>query len=74
MISSNATPRMRTIPQAYKELKTIDPDTAITVRAIRKLVSDGVVPVFKVGNKSLLNFDLLLRKLSCYNNDVVCVS
>lgn len=68
------TPRMRTIPQAYLELKNIDPNTAVTERAIRKLVNDGAIPYFKIGNKTLINFDLLLRKLSCYNDDVVCVS
>lgn len=67
-------PRMRTAPQAYKELIKMDPDTAVTLRAIRRMMASGELPVFKVGNKSLINFDLLLQKLSCYNNDVVCVS
>lgn len=67
-------PRMRTIPQAYEELKRIDPNTAITLRAIRRMVNDGLIPYFTVGTKILINFDLLLRKLSCYNDDVVCVS
>ena len=67
-------PRMRTIPQAYEELKRIDPNTAITLRAIRRMVNDGLIPYFTVGAKILINFDLLLRKLSCYNDDVVCVS
>lgn len=67
-------PRMRTVPQAYRELIKMDPDTAVTIRAIRKMVSSGELPAFKVGNKSLINFDLLLQKLSCYNCNVVCVS
>lgn len=74
MPTSQIAPRMRTLPQAYKELKETDPNTAITLRAIRKLVSSGEVPSFKIGNKVLINFDLLLYKLSCYNDDVVCVS
>ena len=68
------TPRMRTAPQALKELIKMDPDTSVTLRAIRRMISAGVLPVVKVGNKSLINFDLLLEKLSCYNGDVVCVS
>lgn len=67
------TPRMRTVPQAYKLLKETDPDTAVTIGAIRKMISEGEIPVYKVGNKSLINFDLLLNNLSCYNDIVVCV-
>lgn len=67
-------PRMRTIPQAHEELIKMDPETAITLRAIRRMVSSKQLPAFKVGNKTLINFDLLLQKLSCYNDDVVCVS
>ena len=65
---------MRTAPQAYKELLTLDPDTAITLRAIRRMIADGEIPSVRVGTKTLINFDLLLHKLSCYNDDVVCVS
>lgn len=67
-------PRMRTAPQALKELIKMDPETSVTLRAIRRMISCGVLPVVRVGNKSLINFDLLLEKLSCYNGDVVCVS
>lgn len=70
----DSTPRMRTAPQALKELIKMDPGTSVTLRAIRRMISSGVLPVVKVGNKSLINFDLLLEKLSCYNGDVVCVS
>ena len=66
-------PRMRTVPQAYRMLKEIDPGTAVTTGAIRQMISKGEIPVYKVGNKSLINFDLLLNNLSCYNDIVVCV-
>lgn len=67
-------PRMRTIPKAYEELKTLDPNTSVTLRGIREMVRAGKIPVCSVGNKTLINFDLLLHKLSCYNDGVVCVS
>ena len=67
------TPRMRTVPQAYKLLKETDPDTAVTIGAIRRMIFKGEIPVYKVGNKRLINFDLLLNNLSCYNDIVVCV-
>ena len=68
-------PRMRTIPKAYAEIKKIDPDTGFSIRALRKLVSNGDIPVVKISNKVLVNLDVLLKKLSCdcYNNDTTCV-
>lgn len=66
-------PRMRTVPRAYRMLKEIDPGTSVTTGAIRQMISKGEIPVYKVGNKSLINFDLLLNNLSCYNDIVVCV-
>lgn len=67
-------PRMRTIPKAYEEIKKADPDTAITMRALRKLVNSGEVPTVKISNKVLINLDLLLEKLSCgcYNETATC--
>lgn len=51
--------RIRTIPQAYKEIKSADPDTAITEFRIRQLVIDGVIPSTKSGTKYLIDMDKL---------------
>lgn len=56
-------PRMRTIPEAYNELKRIDPDTAITLTALRRMVKKGELPVVLAGTKRLINLDTLLDKL-----------
>ena len=37
----NNIPRMRTIPKAIDELKKLDPDTALTVTALRRMVKQG---------------------------------
>lgn len=37
-VASVAVPRMRTIAEAHKMLKELDPDTAITISRIRKMV------------------------------------
>ena len=37
-----STPRLRTINTAARELKKIDPDTAVSAAAIRRLVKQGV--------------------------------
>ena len=36
-------PRMRTAPQAIAELKKIDPDTAFTLRALRRMMNNGEI-------------------------------
>lgn len=58
-------PRMRTIPEAVRLLHAMDTDCAVTVRAVRRFVDDGKLPVTHVGSKRLINFDALLRLLEC---------
>ena len=57
-------PRMRTAPQAIAELKKIDPDTAFTLRALRRMMNNGEIPVVNVQSKRLINFDMLLSILA----------
>ena len=51
--------RMRTINQAVAWLREIDPETAITQTALRRLVVSGQLPSVRVGKKYLLNLDTL---------------
>ena len=67
------TPRMRTIPKAYAEIKEMDNNTSFTMRALRRMCANGGIPTVKVGNKTLINLDLLINTLSCYNNEAVRV-
>ncbi len=48
--------RMRTIPQALKEFKTKNPDTALTEYELRKDVVSGVIPSQTLG-KRLVSMD-----------------
>lgn len=59
-----AVPRMRTLPEAFEELKKADPDTAYTLRALRAAVRNGEIPVINVGNKRLINLDRLFEILN----------
>ena len=52
-------PRMRTIAQAAVWLREIDPDTAFTKTALRRLVVSGQLPSVRVGTKYLLNLDTI---------------
>lgn len=51
--------RIRTISQAFEEIKEADPKTAITTYRIRQLVIDGVIPSTKSGTKYLIDLDKL---------------
>ena len=69
---SNVRIRMRTIPKAYEAIKTLDPDTDFSMRMFRTLVKSGEIPTIKISNKVLVNLDLLIDKLSCYNDTATC--
>lgn len=64
--------RMRTIPKAYEAIKELDPDSDFSIRMLRKLIKSGEIPTIKISNKLLVNLDLLIDKLSCYNNTATC--
>jgi excisionase family DNA binding protein len=56
--------RMRTIDEAYSELKQLDPNTAVSKYFIRRLALSGKIPTMMCGRKRLLNFDGLLAYLN----------
>ena len=68
----NKLPRMRTLPKAYAEIIKLDPETSLSMRGLRRLVSSGQIPTVKVANKVLINLDLLIQWLSCYNDTADC--
>lgn len=69
-------PRMRTIDNAYAEIRAIDPQTDFTKRALRRMVANKEIPTTRIGNKNLINLDRLLEILSCgyYNKADTCTS
>lgn len=50
-------PRMRTATQLADEYRAKDPQTALSVYFLRRLISDGKVPFIKAGKKYLINAD-----------------
>ena len=56
-------PRMRTISECARLLREEDPGTAISQNAIRTMVLTGKIPHVSVGNKRLINYDLMLEML-----------
>lgn len=63
LMTENRTPRLRTINAAARELKQLDPGTAMSSSAIRKLVKGGAIPCIYSGTRAYLNFDSLLSYL-----------
>ena len=55
---------MRLIKDAFEQLKKEDPETDITIYALRIIVKSGVVPTVRLGRKLLINYDSLLDYLS----------
>ena len=54
-------PRMRLIKDAFEQLKNDDPDTDITLYALRTIVKSGLVPTVRLGRKVLINYNSLLE-------------
>lgn len=56
-------PRMRTLPEAVREIKEIDKNSALTVTALRRMVNNGDIPYIRIASKKLICLDILLDKL-----------
>lgn len=55
--------RMRLIADAYQEILDNDPNTALTMCALRRLVNSGAIPAVYSGRKKFINLDVLLEYL-----------
>lgn len=55
---------IRTIEQAWQEIKENDPETAISKVALRRLVVSGEIPSRKVGVKYLIDLHDVRRYFS----------
>lgn len=55
--------RIRTLSEAYTHIKNMDPETAITQNALRRMVVSGKVPCVKAGKKYLIDLDVLSEYL-----------
>lgn len=57
-------PRMRIAQGVLDIIKADDPDTAVTLRYIRHLISTGKVPVTNVGTKKLVDADKVIEYIA----------
>ena len=63
-LSDKGKRRMKTVEQCHKEIKKLDPDTALSVWFIRCLCKENKVKHFMTGTKVLVNYDDLLNYLN----------
>lgn len=54
-----ALPRMRGIKEAVQEIRSADPQTAITEHFLRGLIKTKTIPCVLAGTKQLVNMDIL---------------
>lgn len=63
-------PRMRTAPEAIKEIQEIDPKSGLTLTALRRMMKTGEIPVTYINTKRLVNLDLLIEYLYKDNTEL----
>lgn len=56
-------PRIRTLTEAYNHIKEMDPETAVTPHALRRMIVSGKIPCTKAGKKYLIDLDVLFEYL-----------
>lgn len=52
--------RLRTIRQCVNEILKHDPASAITEHSLRRLVRNGTIPVFRIGNRQIVDFQTVI--------------
>lgn len=50
-------PRLRKINDVISEIKAQDPETVITWKLVKRLITDGKLTAMKFGNAWLINLD-----------------
>ena len=52
-MSETRLPPMRTLKQAYETIRETDPDSALTMTALRRLVVSGKLPSVRAGSRNI---------------------
>ncbi len=56
--------KMRTITETFKEIKKNDPNTALSLCGLRRMVQTGIIPSVQIGRKRIINIDILTEYLN----------
>lgn len=60
-------PRIRTVREVVKYCKAIDSETHLSEYMVRKMISDGILPTLKSGNRNYINLDIALALLNMHD-------
>ena len=52
--------RFRYCRDIIKEVKALDPNSKLTERALREWIANGILPALSVGNRKLVDLDVVL--------------
>ena len=63
--------KLRLIKDVYEELKNDDPNTAMTLNGLRRIIKSKQVPTVKIGRKTLVNYEVLTKYLSCTSSSYI---
>lgn len=63
-------PKIRTLSSAINELKKIDPNCSLTLTALRRKIRNNELPYAKVGNKYLVDLDIIVKILFNDNKEL----
>ena len=61
-------PKIRTLSSAINELKNIDPNCSLTLTALRRKIRNNELPYAKIGNKYLVDLDIIVKIL--FNDNI----
>lgn len=63
-------PKIRTLSSAINELKNIDPNCSLTLTALRRKIRNNELPYAKIGNKYLVDLDIIVKILFNDNKEL----
>ncbi len=55
--------RFRYCRDVVAEVRRIDPDSKLTERALREWIANGILPALGIGNRKLIDLDVVLEIL-----------
>lgn len=62
-MGANQTPKLRTAETILEEIQRRDPETELSLYAVRRIIASGALPVTGAGRKKLVDLDAFIALL-----------
>ncbi|MCQ5131445.1 hypothetical protein NE562_17470 [Butyricicoccus faecihominis] len=59
-------PRIRSAQEALREIQQADPNTALKLYHLQRLMKSGTVPTLRAGNRLFVNLDMLIEYIATH--------